>query len=213
MSQPAFQNYSSPSLSKPNNNNNHNPNKTNMDQMTSITNISIPSSSSIIRTPPPLSLTYATSNLFSKQPQSDLRMNKPPSSTLVNLLKQRRSPPPAPSSVPPPAAQPTKKPSKKSQAAVKRLTVNDDPRAARFLSLIKQNTAEPLSNPPPTRRQKAQRVATRSASEEIPHPHTQQQQQQQQQYVISVSSLAHQHSVGQSADVVFLNGDMVRQSV
>jgi hypothetical protein len=184
-----------------------------MGQMTSITNISIPSSSSIIRTPPPSMLTYATSNLFSKQPQNDLRMNKPPSSTLVNLLKQRRSPPPAPSSAPPvvvAVAQPAKKPSKKSQQTVKRLTVNGDRRAAHLLSLPIQNTAEPLSNPPPTRRSKTQRITTRSASEEMPHPHSQQQQQQQQQYTISVSSLVHQHSGAQSADVVFLNGDTVR---
>ena len=75
----------------------------------------------------------------------------------------------------------------------------------------------PVSNN--TRRAKTQRIANRSISEEIPLPQSQQtpphqlqhQHQQQQQYTISNSSihLSHPHSVGASADVVFINGDVV----
>jgi hypothetical protein len=116
--------------------------------MTSITNISMPSPSNIIRTPPPpmhsvsLSSTYSPTTTFSKQHHNDLGMGKSSStSTLVNLLKQRRSPPPQSSVLSLPNAIPTltttqqkeysiikqtKKLSKKSQSSIKRLAVNHD---------------------------------------------------------------------------------------
>jgi len=114
-------------------------------QMTPITNISIPPSTNVIMTAPQPALTYTSSGILHKQKQqsqTDLSINKPPSSTLVDLLKQRRSPPPPP----PPRSimsnnslsltarqqkqnsivkQP-KKPSKKSQIQAKRVPVNND---------------------------------------------------------------------------------------
>jgi hypothetical protein len=93
--------------------------------MTPITNISIPSSTNVIMTTPP-------SIRVRQKQQTDLSISKPPSSTLVDLLKQRRSPPPQS-----PVLMTTrqkqnsiikqpKKPSKKSQIQIKQLSVNND---------------------------------------------------------------------------------------
>lgn len=109
--------------------------------MTSIGDLSMESPSNVIRTPPPPALPYTpTPSVFPKQHQTDLSMNKPPSSTLVNLLKQRRSPPPQPTTVQMMNNAPssmgnsqtmnnaivkqTRKPTKKSQSTIKRLSVN-----------------------------------------------------------------------------------------
>ncbi len=111
--------------------------------MTPITNISIAPSTNVIMTTPQPPLIYTPSGLRQKKP-ADRQMTKPPSSTLVDLLKQRRSPPPPP---PPPPLPPVKnnslsittrqqksnsiikqpkKPSKKSQIQTKRLSVNHE---------------------------------------------------------------------------------------
>jgi len=112
-------------------------------QMTPITNISVASSTNSIMT----TQSYTPSGRLKKQQQqqTDLSINKLPSSTLVDLLKHRRSPPPPP--LPPPQRplvtnnslsittrqqkqnsiikQP-KKPSKKSQIQTKRLAGNNN---------------------------------------------------------------------------------------
>jgi hypothetical protein len=123
--------------------------------MTPITNISIPPSTNVIMTAPQPTSIYTSSGILHKQKhqsQTDLSINKPPSSTLVDLLKQRRSPPP-----PPPRSilsnnslsisnrqqkqnsivkQP-KKPSKKSQIQTKRLVVNNDNNVRINVNLLK----------------------------------------------------------------------------
>ncbi len=98
--------------------------------MTPITNIS--STNTIMTTPQP-ALTYTPSGILHKQTSlSDPSIAKPPSSTLVDLLKQRRTPPPSrtnnssrqqkQNSI---VKQPRKS-TKKSQAETKRLAVNND---------------------------------------------------------------------------------------
>jgi hypothetical protein len=88
-------------------------------------------------TTPPPPLTYTPSGIFQKQQSlNDLSLGKPPSSTLVDLLKQRRSPPPSRTNNPLSTTtrqqkqnsiikQP-RKTTKKSQAGTKRLAVNND---------------------------------------------------------------------------------------
>lgn len=110
--------------------------------MTPITNISVAPSTNASMSTSQLAMTYATSGILQKQQSlTDLSINKPPSSTLVDLLKQRRSPPLPPPPPPPPRSSiPTatrqqrqnsivkqpRKPTKKSQAQIKRLAVNND---------------------------------------------------------------------------------------
>jgi hypothetical protein len=103
--------------------------------MTPITNISLAPSTNVIMNTPPPALTY-TSNVISQKQLVDVPINKPASSTLVDLLKQRRSPPPLRSSIQSlpnnslliPARQPkaTKQTPKKSQAQLKRLAGNSN---------------------------------------------------------------------------------------
>ena len=110
--------------------------------MNSMSNLSIPSPTNVIRTPPHPSLNYTPTPLYPKHHQTDLSINKSSSSTstLVNLLKQPRSP-----QLPPPQSlnqslssassrqqksnsvtkQP-RKPAKKAQTPLKRLSLPQD---------------------------------------------------------------------------------------
>ena len=71
------------------------------------------------------------------------------------------------------------------------------------LNRLLQVQNETLLNPP-TRRNRVQRITSRSISEEIPIPVP------QQQYVMTGSALADKRSASTSNDMAFLNPDMVK---
>ncbi|UJR37641.1 hypothetical protein I4U23_030338 [Adineta vaga] len=180
-------------------------------QMTSITNISKMPTTNVIMTTPQLSL-MGTSNSTRQTQQIEQQVSKPPSATLVDLLKQRRSPPPpVPLTVTNTLStvstrqrkqnsvvkQP-KKPSKKVQMSMKQLPVNNPP-LNNIPNLIESN--ETLLNSSLPRRNKIQRTVSRSTSEEIPLP------LQHQQYHISTPPISIKHSASVSNELGFLNGN------
>jgi len=119
--------------------------------MTPITNISMVSSTNSVMTTSQPALTYTHSGILHKQQsQTDLSMNKLPSSTLVDLLKQRRSPPPSRLSMTNNSLSTTtrqrkqnstgrqpKRPTKKSQIQTKRLAIENDNNIRVNLNLLK----------------------------------------------------------------------------
>ncbi|CAF1590816.1 unnamed protein product [Adineta ricciae] len=180
--------------------------------LTPITNIStVPTINAIMTTPQP-SLMYTSNNTRQKQ-QIDLPISKPPSSTLVDLLKQRRSSPPPvsmtvtnSSSVTTTrqrkqnsAARPQKKASKKAQVPTKQIPMNNT-----LLNSV-PNLSEPnesLLSTSIAQRNRLQRTVSRSTSEEIPLPTS-----HQTFHISAPPSTQIKHSASTSNDLVFLNGN------
>ena len=181
-------------------------------------------------TTPPIALPYTPSaNLLKTSTQTELPINKPPSSTLVDLLKQRRSPPAsrqissANNTLSTIAKQPRKS-TKRSLAQAKQLAINNDAPLIqvnqRFLFANKkanehqlyfyQNISTPTNKSilnSSNRRSRSQTITSRSTSEEMPLSLS------QPQYLLTTAPINDKHNGSSSNEMVFLNPDGVKHLI